>query len=137
MWTCPNCKNEVEPEFDVCWSCGASRDGQLDPDFNPEHKGIMGVDEFKAEQSARMQENLVPVANFRYPNEANAMQARLESEGIRAVTMGEHAASINLFIADSLGGIKVLVLEHDVDRARKIIEDEQERHTNRVLDEEE
>jgi len=24
-WVCPGCKNENEPQFDACWSCGAER----------------------------------------------------------------------------------------------------------------
>jgi hypothetical protein len=35
MWTCPNCGAEVDPTFEVCWRCGTSRDGTLDPDFVP------------------------------------------------------------------------------------------------------
>lgn len=32
-WTCSHCHEEVEATFDVCWSCGASREGQTDPTF--------------------------------------------------------------------------------------------------------
>jgi hypothetical protein len=32
-WTCGQCGEEVEGTFDVCWSCGASRDGEVDPTF--------------------------------------------------------------------------------------------------------
>ncbi len=33
MWTCPNCQTQVDASFDVCWSCGTSRDGTKDPNF--------------------------------------------------------------------------------------------------------
>ncbi len=33
MWTCANCGSTVEAAFDVCWSCGTSRDGVADPSF--------------------------------------------------------------------------------------------------------
>lgn len=33
MWTCPKCQSKVDDEFDVCWSCGTSRDGTEDPTF--------------------------------------------------------------------------------------------------------
>src|SRR5262249_41943426 len=59
MWTCPKCKIEVEPDFDVCWSCGTSREGDEDPDFDPEFDGIMGADDFEAERAARTEEKLV------------------------------------------------------------------------------
>ena len=32
-WPCPQCGAEVSAEFDVCWSCGTSVDGQTDPNF--------------------------------------------------------------------------------------------------------
>ena len=33
MWTCQDCKEEVEESFDVCWNCGTSRDGVPDKEF--------------------------------------------------------------------------------------------------------
>jgi hypothetical protein len=27
MWTCPNCSEEIEDEFDVCWNCQTERGG--------------------------------------------------------------------------------------------------------------
>lgn len=32
-WVCGNCGAEVEEEFDVCWQCGATRDGDVDESF--------------------------------------------------------------------------------------------------------
>jgi hypothetical protein len=32
-WTCRLCGEEVTGDFEVCWSCGASRDGAADPHF--------------------------------------------------------------------------------------------------------
>ena len=29
MWTCQNCSEEVEDQFDVCWNCEADREGVL------------------------------------------------------------------------------------------------------------
>jgi hypothetical protein len=26
-WKCPRCGEEIEPQFDTCWSCGAPRPG--------------------------------------------------------------------------------------------------------------
>lgn len=34
-WQCANCGNTVPRTFDVCWNCGADRDGKADPDFLP------------------------------------------------------------------------------------------------------
>ncbi len=33
MWTCPKCGSHVDPSFDICWSCGTSREGVEDPTF--------------------------------------------------------------------------------------------------------
>lgn len=33
MWRCAECGEEVEPTFDVCWNCGAARDGGRDEKF--------------------------------------------------------------------------------------------------------
>src|SRR3954453_15240991 len=33
MWTCPGCRSRVDDAFEVCWSCGTTPDGIMDPDF--------------------------------------------------------------------------------------------------------
>jgi hypothetical protein len=33
MWKCPHCGSTVDDSFDVCWSCGTTPDGVLDPEF--------------------------------------------------------------------------------------------------------
>ena len=33
MWQCSVCSEAVAEEFDACWSCGASKEGIRDPDF--------------------------------------------------------------------------------------------------------
>ncbi len=33
MWTCQNCGENVEDNFEICWSCGASYEGEEDPNF--------------------------------------------------------------------------------------------------------
>jgi hypothetical protein len=32
-WNCPNCGKPVPAGWDVCWSCGTSKDGQTDAEF--------------------------------------------------------------------------------------------------------
>lgn len=36
MWNCPKCAAKVDDNFDICWQCGASFDGEVHPDFVPE-----------------------------------------------------------------------------------------------------
>lgn len=33
MWTCVKCGEDVESAFEVCWSCGTTSDGIVDPTF--------------------------------------------------------------------------------------------------------
>jgi hypothetical protein len=33
MWTCAGCSESIEDQFEICWSCGTSREGRPDPHF--------------------------------------------------------------------------------------------------------
>lgn len=33
MWKCAGCAESIDDEFDVCWNCGTSIDGEPDPTF--------------------------------------------------------------------------------------------------------
>ena len=35
MWTCPRCRRSIDPTMEVCWACGTTRDGVVDPTFQP------------------------------------------------------------------------------------------------------
>lgn len=45
MWTCETCTESVGEDFDVCWSCGTSRDGTPDPTFVREDDAGAGTSE--------------------------------------------------------------------------------------------
>ena len=32
-WTCARCGKSIEPDFELCWSCGTTRQGDVDPTF--------------------------------------------------------------------------------------------------------
>jgi hypothetical protein len=32
-WKCLHCREVLDDDHDVCWCCGADRDGAIDPDF--------------------------------------------------------------------------------------------------------
>lgn len=36
LWKCPNCGESIEAEFDLCWNCGTSRDGETPSEFERE-----------------------------------------------------------------------------------------------------
>lgn len=44
MWTCGNCREVVEPQFDACWNCGTSREGKLNLEFLKEAPADSGDD---------------------------------------------------------------------------------------------
>ena len=35
-WTCPECGETIDEEFDACWNCGAEREGVPDAEFYEE-----------------------------------------------------------------------------------------------------
>jgi hypothetical protein len=39
MWQCQKCHEQVEDSFEVCWSCGTSKDGQEDRSFRRADEG--------------------------------------------------------------------------------------------------
>jgi hypothetical protein len=41
-WTCSQCHLSVPGGFEICWNCGTTRDGVLDPDFNKQPEGEDG-----------------------------------------------------------------------------------------------
>jgi hypothetical protein len=43
MWTCLKCKENIENQFDACWSCGTKRDG-TPPGKPPEKVPVLSPD---------------------------------------------------------------------------------------------
>lgn len=58
-WKCPKCREIVEPNFDVCWNCGTSRDGTEDPHF------VQFKDEHDELAAAPEKEELAPETSSR------------------------------------------------------------------------
>ena len=54
--------------------------------------------------------------------EAQVIKSLLESCGIRSLMQGNAALSIQPFVMDGMGEIKIMVAEEQADEARKIIE---------------
>lgn len=40
VWKCKKCKEEVEDSYDICWNCGASKDGSIDKKTETEFKEL-------------------------------------------------------------------------------------------------
>lgn len=65
--------------------------------------------------------DLVTVAEYRNPLEANLLRACLESHGIFARVWGEHLATVDIFLSIAGGGSRVQVRSDQVEQARELI----------------
>ena len=54
-WTCSQCGTELSTEFEVCWSCGTTVDGQTDPSFVREPEDSLEEDETPDDDDAAAQ----------------------------------------------------------------------------------
>ena len=138
MWTCLKCGEEGEADFDVCWSCGASKDGVDDPGFVPERDGIVTAADFQAKTGDKINDKLVVAATYWNAAEANLGQNALQRQGIRSFLDNELLVMTGLI--NVVGGIKLLVADKDLLRARMVlpeIEDAKTRDVDRGGEEEE
>src|SRR4051812_5239965 len=70
-----------------------------------------------------MTDDLMTVASFGSPVEAQIARNRLEAEGIPAVLGDDGAVNMLGFTTGALGAVKLLVASADVRRAREILAD--------------
>lgn len=80
----------------------AGSDPDLEPDLDPD------VD-------------LVTVARYSNPLEANVLRACLESHGVFAFVWGEHLGTAHIFLSIASGGTRVQVRRDQVAQAKEII----------------
>jgi Putative prokaryotic signal transducing protein len=67
-------------------------------------------------------EDLIKVYTAHGEMEAQVIRGLLESCGIRSLMQGNAALSMQPFVMDGMGEIKIMVTEAQADEARKIIE---------------
>ena len=67
------------------------------------------------------EEELIPIANFSHPTEADPVVAWLESEGIECFLTNEHTITMNWLYSNAIGGVGVQVKTGDVERANEIL----------------
>lgn len=72
MWKCGNCHERLEDSFDVCWSCGTSKEGFPDPTFQP---AARGDDPVSAEPSPEMGAERTPANDRTCPDCSGALHA--------------------------------------------------------------
>lgn len=71
-------------------------------------------------------ENWVLLSSFALPMEAELARGRLLAAGIDAKLADQHTVSMAWHLADAMGGIKLQVVEEDLERARIVLESEPE-----------
>jgi hypothetical protein len=65
--------------------------------------------------------DLVQIARFFTPVEAHMLQSRLEAEGVPAVVADAQIVGVNPLLTMAVGGVRVLVPESELERAREIV----------------
>ncbi len=67
-------------------------------------------------------DRLVTVASFATPTEASLAASRLEQEGIRSFLENENTIATDFLLSNAIGGVRVVVAESDVLRAREVLQ---------------
>ena len=67
-------------------------------------------------------EELITIANFSHPTEADPVVAWLESEGIECFVTNEHTVTMNWLYSNAIGGVGVQVKVADVEQANEILQ---------------
>ncbi len=118
MWTCPKCRQTLEDNFEVCWACGTSMDGVENPRFfdEPSKPAVSSIP-----PTNEAPEHLVTVATCSLAVEAHAIRVCLESEGIPVFLFDEFLVSMDWLLSNAIGGVKVQIPDHDLERAQAIL----------------
>lgn len=66
--------------------------------------------------------NLITVATFSHPTEADPVVAWLESEGIECFLTNEHTVTMNWLYSNAIGGVGVQIRAADIERANEILQ---------------
>lgn len=69
---------------------------------------------------------LVTVSRYSLPYEAHIAKSRLDSEGIPSFVADEHTINMQWLYSDALGGVRLQVLEADVDAALAVLAEDRE-----------
>ena len=67
-------------------------------------------------------EELITIADFSHPTEADPVVAWLESEGIECFVTNEHTVTMNWLWSNAIGGVGVRVRAADVEQANEILQ---------------
>ena len=64
---------------------------------------------------------LITAKIFDNPIDAHLLKTKLESEGVSCYLFDEHTISINPLYSNAVGGIKLKILDTDIERTREIL----------------
>jgi hypothetical protein len=121
MWNCAKCGAEVDDGFEVCWSCGTTIDGKLDPTFSrSDAEGASPAVQTTAIEVATPAQTLVSVAEGVALERAEVIRRHLEGAGI-ALFIADQPLTGLLPPANDTTTLQVRIA--DADRARAIIAD--------------
>ncbi len=68
-----------------------------------------------------MTDDIVTIATFSYPMEAEIARGKLESEGIWAFVADDYMVTMNWLYSNAVGGVKLQVRESDTENALQIL----------------
>lgn len=64
---------------------------------------------------------LVTLKIYTHPTEAYTLVSKLESEGVQCFLDGEHTITIDPFLSNAMGGVKLKVSSIDLEKAQSIL----------------
>ena len=70
------------------------------------------------------------IATFTKPEEAHLLRIRLEAAGIQAYLQDENMIQMDLLASNAIGGVRVQVVDEDLEPAQKILEERSRLETN-------
>jgi len=65
--------------------------------------------------------NFITIATFEYPHEVAIIKSKLEFEGIKVFLKDELTIQTDNFLSNAIGGVKLQVLEKDINKAKEIL----------------
>jgi len=108
---CPKCSVEYLAGFQTCNDCNVELVETLE-----------GITKKEEEKNIK----LVTIQTFDKSVYAHIIKAKLESEGIECFLIDENIVTMNWFLSNAVGGIKLQVKNSDVEKALEIIKNNQE-----------
>jgi Flp pilus assembly protein TadD len=89
---------------------------RLDPESPEVKENLLAL-----ESELGISHELVTIAAFSFPAEAHVLRAKLEEEGVWAFVANEGIVTANWLYSNAVGGAKLQVREHEVEKALEIL----------------